>query len=93
MNYCPALRTQREQREMLDADLAELYGVQTKVLVQAVKRNLARFPQDLVFQLSVDELTALRSKSFAVNRSLTHPSPLKPPIGFVTPQKHGNPSS
>ena len=40
----------REQRVMLDADLAELYGVQTKVLVQAVKRNLARFPQDFMFQ-------------------------------------------
>ena len=36
--------TLREQRVMLDADLAELYGVQTKVLVQAVKRNLMRFP-------------------------------------------------
>jgi hypothetical protein len=35
----------REQRVMLDANLAELYGVQTKVLVQAVKRNLARFPE------------------------------------------------
>ena len=42
----------REQRVMLDADLAELYGVQTKVLVQAVKRNLARFPEDFMFQLS-----------------------------------------
>jgi hypothetical protein len=53
----------REQRVMLDAELADLYGVQTKVLVQAVKRNLARFPQDFMFQLSVDEFAALRSQT------------------------------
>jgi hypothetical protein len=40
---------------MLDADLAELYGVATKVLNQAVKRNAERFPEDFVFQLSLDE--------------------------------------
>lgn len=57
----------REQRVMLDADLAELYGVQTKVLVQAVKRNLARFPQDFMFQLSVDEFTTLRSQTVTSN--------------------------
>jgi hypothetical protein len=57
----------REQRVMLDTDLAELYGVQTKVLVQAVKRNLARFPQDFMFQLSADEFTALRSQTVTSN--------------------------
>jgi hypothetical protein len=57
----------REQRVMLDADLAELYGVQTKVLVQAVKRNIARFPQDFMFQLSADEFTALRSQTVTSN--------------------------
>ena len=57
----------REQRVMLDADLAELYGVQTKVLVQAVKRNLSRFPQDFIFQLSADEFTALRSQTVTSN--------------------------
>jgi hypothetical protein len=57
----------REQRVMLDADLAELYGVQTKVLVQVVKRDLARFPQDFMFQLSADEFTALRSQPVASN--------------------------
>lgn len=57
----------REQRVMLDADLAELYGVQTKVLVQAVKRNLARFPKDFMFQLSADEFTALRSQTVTSN--------------------------
>jgi ORF6N domain len=53
----------REQRVMLDADLAALYGVQTKVLVQAIKRNIERFPADFMFQLSVEEFTNLRSQT------------------------------
>ena len=57
----------REQRVMLDADLAQLYGVQTKVLVQAVKRNLARFPADFMFQLSAQEFAALRSQFVTSN--------------------------
>ena len=59
--------TLREQRVMLDADLAELYGVATKVLVQAVKRNLVRFPADFMFQLNADEFAALRSQSVTSN--------------------------
>ncbi len=59
--------TLREQRVMLDADLAELYGVATKVLVQAIKRNLVRFPADFMFQLSAEEWTALRSQSVTSN--------------------------
>ena len=57
----------REQRVMLDADLAQLYGVETRVLVQAVKRNLARFPGDFMFQLSDEEFAALRSQSVISN--------------------------
>jgi hypothetical protein len=57
----------REQRVMLDADLAQLYGVETRVLVQAVKRNLARFPEDFMFQLSGEEWAALRSQSVISN--------------------------
>lgn len=57
----------REQRVMLDADLAQLYGVETRVLVQAVKRNLARFPEDFMFQLTADEWTALRSQTVISN--------------------------
>lgn len=53
----------REQRVMLDADLAALYGVETRALVQAVKRNLARFPADFMFQLSVEEFAHLRSQT------------------------------
>jgi hypothetical protein len=48
---------------MLDADLATLYGVETRALVQAVKRNLSRFPDDFMFQLSPDEAANLRSQS------------------------------
>lgn len=53
----------REQRAMLDSDLAELYGVETRVLVQAVKRNLDRFPGDFMFQLDSQDIAALRSQS------------------------------
>ena len=53
----------RTQRVMLDADLAALYGVPTKVLVQAVKRNRARFPIDFLFQLSTEEFAHLKSQT------------------------------
>jgi len=53
----------RHQRVLLDGDLAALYGVDTKALVQAVKRNLARFPPDFMFQLTVNEFADLRSQS------------------------------
>lgn len=46
---------------MLDRDLAMLYGVETKALVRAVKRNLERFPPDFMIQLSSDEFQSLRS--------------------------------
>jgi hypothetical protein len=52
----------RGQKVMLDADLAELYQVSTKVLNQAVKRNEDRFPADFMFQLTDEEFTALRSQ-------------------------------
>lgn len=52
----------REQRVMLDADLAQLYGVETRVLVQAIKRNAVRFPADFMFQLDAQEYAALRSQ-------------------------------
>ena len=52
----------RGQKVMLDADLAVLYGVSTKVLVQAVRRNRARFPEDFLFQLTVRETSNLRSQ-------------------------------
>jgi len=53
----------RRQRVLLDEDLATLYGVETRILLQAVKRNLGRFPPDFMFELSGAEWTALRSQS------------------------------
>ena len=52
----------RGRKVMLDADLAELYRVATKVLNQAVKRNYARFPDDFMFQLTPEEAESLRSQ-------------------------------
>ena len=52
----------REQKVMLDRDLAELYGVETKVLKQQVKRNPDRFPSDFMFELTENEFSILRSQ-------------------------------
>ncbi len=52
----------RGQKVMLDADLASLYGVDTRTLIQSVKRNLGRFPVDFMFQLSLKEFDILRSQ-------------------------------
>ena len=52
----------RGQKVMLSAHLAELYGVGPKVLIQAVKRNIERFPQDFMFQLSAKEFGNLKSQ-------------------------------
>jgi ATP-dependent Clp protease ATP-binding subunit ClpA len=57
----------RGHKVMLDADLAELYAVQTKVLLQAVKRNVERFPADFMFQLTDQEFGRLRSQSVTSN--------------------------
>jgi hypothetical protein len=53
----------RGVRVMLDFDLAELYQVETRVLNQAVKRNLKRFPSDFMFQLTAEEYKNLISQS------------------------------
>ena len=53
----------RGQKVMLDSDLAFLYNVETRVLVQAVKRNVSRFPSDFMFQLTNEEWAALRSQN------------------------------
>ena len=52
----------RDHRVILDADLAELYGVANKALIQAVRRNMDRFPEDFVFQLNKQEVVGLRSQ-------------------------------
>ncbi len=53
----------RGEKVMLDADLAALYQVETRVLTQAVKRNIDRFPKDFMFQLSKEEFDHLRSQT------------------------------
>lgn len=57
----------REQNVMLDSDLAKLYEVETKVLNQAVKRNLKRFPVDFMFECDLSMLELLWSQSATAN--------------------------
>jgi hypothetical protein len=52
----------RSQKIILDSDIADLYQVETRALVQAVKRNIGRFPEDFMFQLSMEEVNAMRSQ-------------------------------
>jgi phage regulator Rha-like protein len=63
-----AILSIRGEKVMLDNDLAELYGVGTKVLNQAVKRNAIRFPPDFMFQLTADEWESLRSQFVTLKR-------------------------
>jgi membrane-associated protease RseP (regulator of RpoE activity) len=58
----------RGLRVMLSPDLAELYGIPTKVLLQSVRRNIVRFPQDFAFQLTPVEFEALRSQTVTSGR-------------------------
>lgn len=60
----------RGKKVMVDRDLATLYGVETRILNQAVRRNIKRFPEDFMFQLTDQELQNLRSQS--VTSSLEH---------------------
>ena len=64
----PLIFIVRNQRVILDADLARLYGVTTKVFNQAVKRNVSRFPKDFAFQLTTAEVTNLRSQTVTSNQ-------------------------
>ncbi len=78
----------RGQRVMLDSDLARLYEVETKVLNQAVKRNIERFPEDFMFQLTKNEYEVLRSQIVtskiyeAISLLMDRTKPSK--IGFKT---------
>lgn len=57
----------RNQKVMFDSDLASLYGIETRVLKQAVKRNLSRFPEDFMFELSKIEYDSSRSQIVTLN--------------------------
>jgi hypothetical protein len=58
----------RGKKVMLDADLAELYGVETRALNQAVSRNTERFPEDFMFTLTLEEAKASRSQNVIMKR-------------------------
>ena len=75
----------RGRKVMIDADIAELYGVTTKVLNQAVKRNASRFPEDFMFQLTTEEF-ALWNRSQFVTGSEKHRNSRFLPYAFT---EHG----
>ncbi len=72
----------RKRKVMLSTDLAELYGVTPKALIQAVKRNVERFPEDFMFQLIEDEFENLRSQFVTANWMMIR----VPPYAFT---EHG----
>src|ERR1700722_2691273 len=74
----------RDQKVMFDADLALLYGVETRVLLQAVKRNISRFPDDFMFQLSKAELKNWRSQ-FVMSNPGAKMGLRRPPYAFTEP--------
>ena len=80
-----AILVLRGQRVLLDAQLADLYGVTTKALNQAVKRNAERFPEDFMFRLTRTETEALNRPQIATG-SQKHRDPRFPPYGFT---EHG----
>ncbi|MGM8360834.1 ORF6N domain-containing protein [Flavobacterium sp. ARAG 55.4] len=72
----------RNQKVMLDRDLATLYGIETRVLKQAVRRNISRFPEDFMFELSKEEFQNLTSQIVTSNWGGNR----KPPFVFT---EHG----
>ena len=67
------IRVLRKKKVLLDRDLATLYGVSTKAFVQAVKRNMSRFPLDFMFQLTPREFRGLRSQIVTANMRRSAP--------------------
>src|SRR5947209_4582613 len=81
----PLILEIRGHKVILDTDLARIYGVKTKALNQAVKRNHARFPGDFVFRLSPEEISDL-NRSQIVTGSQKHRDPRSAPSAFT---EHG----
>jgi len=73
----------RDQQVILDADVAELYGVQTKEINQAVKNNPEKFPEGYIFQLDYQELNLLRSKFLTLKNSGRGQHSKYPPKAFT----------
>jgi hypothetical protein len=74
-----AIHLIRGHRVILDEDIAKLYGVSTKRLNEAMKRNIARFPSDFMFQLTATEVTAMRSQI-----ATAYPRPMRPQIATAS---------
>ncbi|MBC8009413.1 MAG: ORF6N domain-containing protein [Burkholderiales bacterium] len=78
----PRIHTVRKQKVMLDSELAALFGVETKVFNQAIRRNSDRFPKDFAFQLIDEEFAHLKSRS-----ATSSPAPSSLRSQFVTLEK------
>lgn len=78
--------TIRGQKVLLDADLAAIYGVETKRLKEQVKRNSARFPEDFMFQLSQEETAALEASRSQIAALKRGQNVKYPPLAFT---EHG----
>lgn len=81
----PRIHTVRKQKVMLDSELAALFGVETKVFNQAIRRNAGKFPGDFAFQLTREELTNLRSQIVTSSSSVE----TTPRSQTVTLKEHG----
>ena len=79
----------RGQKVILDTDLAELYGVPTKVFNQAVKRNADRFPEDFIFQLTPQEWSNLKSQFVTSSGDDIQPEHVAPNWSQVVTTSHG----
>ena len=77
----------RDKQVMLDHDLATLYGYEVRALNQQVKRNIGRFPDDFTFQLTMDEVGAVKSQIVTSSNSNFYPGQeggrRKPPYAFT----------
>lgn len=81
-----AIHTLRGERVILDSDLARIYGVETKVLNQAVKRNQDKFPPDFLLQLTAQESAAFNRSQIVTGSSQRHRDPRSLPYAFT---EHG----
>jgi hypothetical protein len=67
-NIAPLIRSIRDARMILDTDLAKIYGVETRALNQALKRNQERFPEDFVFELTREEILGISQTVISLRR-------------------------
>ena len=90
-NIKDAIYEIRGQKVMLDRDLAVIYGVETRILNQAVKRNLDRFPSDFMFQLTKEEWRDIENNSI-ISSQIVMTSPQRRPKTATPDERDGNES-